>query len=97
MKNIMYKQFILTLLTIGLFAPALVGQQTKKQLDYSVYDSWNYIEDQKISNDGEWVLYEVYPYKGDGELMLWDSKAETNKSFERGKDASFSPNSSFFA
>ncbi len=93
----MYKRFILTLLAISLFLPALLGQQTKKQLDYSVYDSWNYIEDQKISNDGEWVLYEVYPYKGDGVLTLWDSNAETSNTFERGKDALFSPTSSYFA
>src|SRR6056297_2920676 len=93
----MSKRFILTLYIFNVLAAGLMAQQSKKPLDYEVYDDWNYIEDQKISKDGGWILYEVYPYKGDGELILWNSKEETKDFFDRGKQGVFSPASSYMA
>ena len=60
------------LIVLCLTASMFISQgQEKKPLDFSVYDGWKYIEDEGISNNGEWVFYEVNPYKGDGNLFIW--------------------------
>jgi len=71
--------------------------QDKKPLDFSVYDGWKYIEDKGISNNGDWVFYEVNPYKGDGNLHAWSADEGTRKVFGRGTKAKFAPTNDFVA
>ncbi len=90
------KKVIFTLLfcTIAILA---FNQNTKKTLDFSVYDDWKYIEAKSISNDGNWVLYESNPYKGDGKTVLYNVDSKESRIIPRSKGAKFSPNSDFIA
>jgi len=71
--------------------------QEKKPLDFSVYDGWKNLEDRGISNNGDWVFYEVNPYKGDGNLYVWSADEMSKKIFPRAASAQFAPSSEFVA
>ncbi|MEE4198755.1 MAG: prolyl oligopeptidase family serine peptidase [Bacteroidales bacterium] len=71
------------------------AQEGKKPLDFSVYDSWNYIENKGISNDGKWVFYESNPYHGDGKTVLYNTQTGEKTTINRAKDARFSPNDDY--
>lgn len=64
---------ILLLITI-LFSLHVSAQQvTKKPLDHSVYDAWQSLTGQRISNDGKWILFVVKPQEGDANLVITDA------------------------
>ena len=88
------KSFTIVVLFCAVYSFAF-SQDNKKPLDFSVYDGWKYIEDHSISGDGEWVFYEVNPYKGDGNLYLWSAEESDREVFPRGYNASFSPGSEY--
>ena len=77
------------------FIPFFVVSQNKVPLNQNMYDSWNSLNCDYISNNGKWVHYEINPQKGDGKLYLVQPKTSFRDSFERGYYASFSPESSF--
>ncbi|MFH0761875.1 MAG: prolyl oligopeptidase family serine peptidase [Bacteroidota bacterium] len=90
---------ILLSLMIGLGCmTAGFPQNQKKPIDFKQYDSWNSLSAQKVSNNGEWVLWEVDPTKGDGKLYLqaW-SEPSVKRIFNRGSQALFDPNSEYIA
>ena len=62
----------------------------KKIIDPSVYNDWKKNESQIISNNGQYVAYEINPHKGDGWLFLHQISTGTTDSFPRGKEAKFS-------
>ncbi len=64
-------------------------------MDESIYDSWNTISSSQLSNDGNWVVYEVNPGKGDGKLFIYDASNQRNISFERGTNAQISADNEF--
>ncbi|NOQ28279.1 MAG: prolyl oligopeptidase family serine peptidase [Bacteroidales bacterium] len=72
-------------------------QNSKKPLDFSVYDDWKYIESKAISNDGEWILYESNPYKGDGKTVIYNSTNKQIIEIKRASIAKISANSDFIA
>ncbi len=43
---------------------------TKKRLDHDAYDLWNTLSGEKISEDGQWVMYSVQNGAIDGETTL---------------------------
>ena len=89
------KSFLIVLIS---FLSIFYAQgQEKKPLDFSVYDGWNYLEDKGISNDGDWVFYEVNPYKGDGRLTLWSANDNEKHNFPRGTRARVAPTSDYMA
>lgn len=67
----------------------------KKPLDHSVYDSWQHIGEQLISNDGKWVVYTIDPQEGDNELIIQSSDGIYKKSISRGYSAHISENSRY--
>jgi len=69
--------------------------QSKKPLNHSVYDGWKNIERARISNNGNFISFEVNPQKGDGHLKLVNTKEDIFSEFVRGENAVFSPNSNF--
>jgi dipeptidyl aminopeptidase/acylaminoacyl peptidase len=79
--------FVCLLLHISL---SLDAQKNKIPLDHSVYDGWKTISNAKISNDGNWVSYEINPGRGDGWLYLYNVKHNSLDSVGRGYDAVFS-------
>jgi dipeptidyl aminopeptidase/acylaminoacyl peptidase len=76
---------------INLFAQ----KASKKPLDQTVFDGWQSISDQRISNDGKWVLYVVKPQQGDAELVITNPKNNTKIKIPRADTARFSSDSKF--
>jgi len=70
-----------------------MAQTNKRALQHSDYDGWKNVKGHKISDNGEWVAYEVNPQKGDGYLYLYQQSSAQLDSFPRGYDARFSPDS----
>ena len=87
---------MLRCITIILFLPAIAIAQNKP-LDYESYEIWKDLDNSQISNNGEYVSYEVNPQDGDGILTVQHPGNSFKKEFPRGKNAKFSPNSDFIA
>jgi dipeptidyl aminopeptidase/acylaminoacyl peptidase len=69
----------------------------KKVIDPSVYNAWKKNENQIVSNDGNYVAYEINPHRGDGFLYVYNVRTEHLDSFPRGKEAKFSFESDYLA
>lgn len=67
----------------------------KIPLDHSVYNDWKILKNPEISNNGEWISYEINPQKGDGWLFIYNNKTGLKDSISRGYYAEFSPNSDY--
>ena len=72
----------------------VVGQQ-KKPLDHDVYDIWNRITRNAISNNGDWIMFTLAPEDKDAELRIKDSNGNLSYQAERGDSGSFSFDSQF--
>jgi len=92
MKSL-FKSFSIVF-TFLLFITIQLFPQSKKPLDHTVYDDWAAVKNETISNNGEYVAFEVNPQKGDGELMLFRN-ATAFDHFQRGYKAAFPPHSNF--
>ena len=71
-------------LTLLLCILTYAGISQKKPLDHSVYDSWQSVTNTSISNNGQWVVYEVSPQQGDGELVIQSADGSYKKVIPRG-------------
>lgn len=69
---------------------AVISQAQKKKLDQSVYDGWNKLSADQISNNGKTITYEVNPLVGDGELHIIDQEKGKGKVIPRGERAQIS-------
>ncbi len=83
-----------TLLALVLVSTAF---SQKKVIDHTAYNDWKTLKNEKISNDGNYISYEVTPLRGDGFLFIYDVKAGTLDSIPRASNASFSGNSNYIA
>jgi hypothetical protein len=90
----MRKTLLLGLLTVtGL--SAFAQKASKKPLDHSVYDGWQSIANQNISNDGKWVVYVVKPQQGDANLVITGSKNTGRITIPRADTARFTNDSKY--
>jgi dipeptidyl aminopeptidase/acylaminoacyl peptidase len=48
----------------------LLTAQSKRPLNHNDYDGWKSIVGQKLSNDGKFLAYGLFPQEGDGEVVL---------------------------
>ncbi|MDN3548315.1 S9 family peptidase [Mucilaginibacter aquaedulcis] len=86
----------LLLLFTTLFSLTVFAQKpAKKPLDHSVFDGWQSINNQYISNDGKWVLYVIKKQQGDDELVIADAKNNNKIRIPRADTACFSNDSKF--
>src|ERR1700744_5379001 len=53
---------------------AFAQKASKKPLDHSVYDTWQSVTNEHISDDGKWVAYVVKPQQFDANLVIVDAK-----------------------
>ena len=44
--------------------------QTKRPLNHGDYDGWRSIVGQRLSNDGKFLVYGLFPQEGDGEVVI---------------------------
>ena len=87
-------KFIFSLVFI-VASTALFGQ--KKVIDHTAYNDWKTLKNHMISNNGDFISYEITPHRGDGFLYIYDKAKETLDSIPRAKGASFSGNSDYIA
>ncbi len=92
MKKFLY---LAVLGSLGVMQAQGQQQSAKKPLTHDVYDSWKGVEGEKISNNGKYVLYNVNPQEGDGELMMRDLVTNKQTSYDRGTRASFTNDSRY--
>lgn len=85
--------FLILLVGLFLIPSDLFAQSGKKMLDHDVYDFWNRINEQAISNDGNWILYSQSPENGDAELHVKSISSDRAFSEARGVSATFSADS----
>ncbi|MGD0870681.1 MAG: prolyl oligopeptidase family serine peptidase [Bryobacteraceae bacterium] len=48
------------------------AQTAKRPLNHKDYDGWHTIIGQRLSNDGKFLAYGVFPQEGDGEVVIRD-------------------------
>lgn len=85
--------FLATIILSGLLSAPLPGfsQQTKKIIDHADVQRWKKIEQQRISNDGQWVSWAQLPVaEGDAALYLWNEAGKQTRVFPRASEARFS-------
>jgi dipeptidyl aminopeptidase/acylaminoacyl peptidase len=77
------------LTVLALFSTLSLSAQ-KKTLNHNAYSIWKKIDNPKISNDGNWVVYGTScNTECDATLLLWNAKTKQTRTFERGYDAQF--------
>ncbi|TVR41073.1 MAG: hypothetical protein EA394_06705, partial [Bacteroidia bacterium] len=69
----------------------------KTPLHHDVYESWNTLSRQQLSDNGRFVSWEVNPQRGDGWLYIKDLQSGRKDSIPRGSHARFSSTSDFIA
>lgn len=69
--------------------------QSKKSITHDVYDGWKSISERMISNDGKYIVYNVNPQEGDGELVIQQPATQYKKIIPRGYSAVISNDSRY--
>ncbi len=87
---------ITLLAAMALMLPSAVVSQ-KRPLDHAVYDSWNSIQDRRISDDGRWVLYSLVPQDGDAVLHVRHAQTDVAYTIPRGRAGRFADGARFVA
>ncbi len=83
---------------LGLFFFTLSAQTNggKKTMDNGIYAVWKKIDAQTLSNDGQWVAYNVRPNtEGDAVLSVWNATKGTVRTFDRGEKPTFTEDNEF--
>lgn len=88
------KLLLKPILTWLFLAPAYLFAQ-KKTLDHTVYDSWQSIGEQVISNNGKWVAYTVTPQEGDAVLYVRQAGGAFKAQVPRGSNPLITEDSRF--
>jgi dipeptidyl aminopeptidase/acylaminoacyl peptidase len=89
------RKTLLLLFSTILYLNAFAQKPSKKPLDHSVFDGWQSISGQHISNDGKWVSYIIKRQQGDDELVITDAKNTSKIKIPRADTACFSSDSKF--
>lgn len=69
----------------------------KKPLTHDVFDGWKKLDKPLISDNGEYISYEINPLKGDGWLHLQNPATNRHDSLYRSQSAVFSSGSDMMA
>ncbi|GAB2689426.1 prolyl oligopeptidase family serine peptidase [Mucilaginibacter koreensis] len=87
------------LLTTGLIAAtafqSFAQTSPKKPIDHSVYDGWQSISNERISNNGKWVVYAVKPQQGDANLYITNVNGSSKLQIPRGDTARITNDSKY--
>jgi hypothetical protein len=78
-----------SLLFLSLILAFMVFSQQKKPLDNSVYDHWKNLRNAVLSDDGNYISYEINPQQGDGWLYLYNVRKAVPDSLPRGQRPGF--------
>ncbi|WP_158827907.1 S9 family peptidase [Mucilaginibacter lacusdianchii] len=87
------------ILLIGLFSAAgltvCAQKKTKKPIDHTVYDGWQSVANERISNDGKWVTYVIKPQQGDASLVITNAKNSNKLQIPRADTVRFTADSKY--
>jgi len=72
-----------------------VNAQEKKVLKPEDYVLWKTLDNPQVSNNGNWLSYEVNPFMGDGSLVVRNNENGNTEVVPRAYDAKFSSGSEF--
>jgi len=89
------KKFLLPVFILFAFSNASAQNTVKKPLDHSVYDDWQSIDNEHISNDGKWIIYVIKPQQGDANLVISDAKNSSKFKVSRADTARLTFDSKF--
>lgn len=73
----------------------LQAQDVKKAMTWEEVVGWDRITEQRISDDGKWVVCKMEPWRGDATIRLYNAKGEDIASFQPAEKAEFSASSQF--
>ncbi|MBK0379430.1 alpha/beta hydrolase family protein [Mucilaginibacter segetis] len=90
------KKILLVSVILAVYHNVYAQKISKKPLDHSVYDGWQSIDNELISNDGKWILYTIKPQQGDAELIVTDA-GKYQVHVARADSAVFTSDSKFVA
>lgn len=62
----------------------------RRPLDHGVYDHWKRVMEERLSNDGRWLLYALAPEEGDAVLEVKETSASGRHVVPRGSGGRFS-------
>lgn len=85
----------LTFLTSFILLTLNVNAQDRLPLHADVYDHWNNLEKPQISNNGNFISYEINPQSGDGFLLVHQPVTGKFDTIHRASEAVFSPDNNF--
>jgi dipeptidyl aminopeptidase/acylaminoacyl peptidase len=87
------------ILLLSLFSAASMSvfaqKASKKPLDHSVYDNWQSVANQIVSNDGKWVGYVVKPQQGDANMVISTIKNTSKLTVARADTGRFTSDSRY--
>lgn len=86
------KKLLLTFAMLGL---GVAVQAQKKPLDHSVYDGWKSLHASALTDNGQFLSYEVRPQEGDGMLIVRATKTGKELSIARGYKLNFTADGKF--
>lgn len=69
----------------------------QRKMDESVYATWNKIEHPMISDNGDWICYELVPGYGDPTLVIYNTLSKKEVRFDRASKAKFNKDGDFLA
>lgn len=76
---------------------SIIAQDKKAPISHKAYDSWKDFKNYKISRDGNLVIYEINPQKGDGNFYWYLNDQDRYSYLPRGSAGVISPSSYFIA
>ncbi len=89
MRLILLTTFLLISgLSFGQKKSSITQPSAKKALDYTVYDSWKEIPYKGLTPDGANAAFTVNPQDGDGKVIFYNLKSNTQDSVKRAADIS---------
>ncbi len=80
-----------------LITSAFVHGQQKRSLDHDVYDFWNRINENSISENGRWLTWYYGPEDKDATLQIKNLASEQTHTYARGELAAITNDSKFAA
>jgi dipeptidyl aminopeptidase/acylaminoacyl peptidase len=89
------RKFLLLLFSSLIYLSVFAQISAKKPLDPTVFDGWQSVSNQHISNDGKWVFYVIKPQQGDAELVIINARTTIKIKIARADTAAFSSDSKY--
>ncbi|MEM8527483.1 MAG: prolyl oligopeptidase family serine peptidase [Bacteroidota bacterium] len=88
-------KFLSTLSFLFFIAISFAQNPDKKTLGHEELVTWNRIQSEQISKDGNWVVYHLHPEQGNKTLKIYNAQTKKTITFPRSEAAKISADSRF--